>query len=375
MSEHLLLPEAIHVPRINNNDDEVKLIYLAVSVGSQVTRGQVVAHVETDKAVVDIEAGRDGYVLAILATLETQVKVGSIMMWLGANPDMAPPVARPVALASVGVGDGSAPTAKALALLQDYGLDAAAVPVRGKRLSVSDIEDYFLTHGRTHQPALAAFPVGEVLPEVAGELKSLKSQDRGMLSTVTWHRDVAVPGYVEIRYDPAPWTTYATAFGQQHALFLNPLLPLMAWQLVEIARDNARLNATIVGTRRYEYGQVNLGSTIQVGEVLYLAVVRDAARLGNLGFVHAMVDLQRRAASHQLGPLETQGTTVGFSSMARWQVARHIPVLSPNTALMVAHTVGSDGVGSLGATYDHRVMSGSDAASLLKKLVKPGYLT
>jgi len=104
---------------------------------------------------------------------------------------------------------------------------------------------------------------------------------------------------------------------------------------------------------------------------LYLAVVRDSVRLGELGFVNSMVDLQRRAAGHKLGPRETQGTTVGFSSMARWKVARHIPILSPQTALMVAHTVGSDGVAVLGATYDHRVMNGSDVASTLRKLSRP----
>ncbi len=70
------MAEAIHVPRINNNDDEVKLVELQVAVGSHVTQGQVVAQVETDKAIVDVEAGADGYVLAILGAVDDVVKVG-----------------------------------------------------------------------------------------------------------------------------------------------------------------------------------------------------------------------------------------------------------------------------------------------------------
>lgn len=364
------MAEAIHVPRINNNDDEVKLVGLAVAVGGQVTKGQIIAQVETDKAVVDVEANADGYVLAVFGAVGDVVKVGGVLIWLGGTKD--DPVPELAKAKDAGTSMGSAPTAKARTLLKEYGLDAAVVPASGERLSVDDIERYMAAKGQALPSGVAATEAGDLLPDVAGELKPLKSEDRGMLSTVLWHRDVAVPGYIEMTYDPALWDAYAQEFGQRRGLLLSPLLPLMAWRLVELARDNARLNSTIVGTRRYEYKEVNLGSTVQVGDVLYLAVVRDAARLDEVGFVHAMVDLQRRAAGHKLGPQETQGTTVGFSSMARWKVARHIPILSPQTALMVAHTVGSDGVAVLGATYDHRVMNGSEVASTLRKLSKPG---
>jgi pyruvate/2-oxoglutarate dehydrogenase complex dihydrolipoamide acyltransferase (E2) component len=360
---------AIHVPRINNNDDEVKLAALAVSVGQYVTKGQVLAQVETDKAVVEVEAGSDGFVLAIQGDLDARLQVGHVLMWLGQDMDVKVPE-RDDALAQ-GAALGSAPTAKARAMLQEHGLDPANIPSSGGRLTVGDVERFLATRGEPRGFAGSA-PAAEVLlPDQPGDLKPLKSEERGMLSTVLWHRDVAVPGYVEITYDTALWDTYAQAFGKRHGLMLNPVLPLMAWRLVELARHNPRLNATIVGTQRYEYTDVHLGSTVQVGDVLYLAVVRNSSQLGALGFVTAMVDLQRRAASHTLGPQETQGTTLGFSSMARWKVARHIPILSPHTALMVAHTIGSDGVGVLGATYDHRVMGGSDVASALKKLTKP----
>jgi pyruvate/2-oxoglutarate dehydrogenase complex dihydrolipoamide acyltransferase (E2) component len=113
---------------------------------------------------------------------------------------------------------------------------------------------------------------------------------------------------------------------------------------------------------------VNVGFTVQAGEVLYLAVTRNAHSLGQLNFVHALIDLQRRAAAHKLSGDETQGATIGFSSMARWKVARHIPVLAPMTALMVAHTQDHQGQSVLGATYDHRVLHGADVAALLRRM-------
>ena len=66
------------------------------------------------------------------------------------------------------------------------------------------------------------------------------------------------------------------------------------------------------------------------------------------------------------------GATISFSSMARWQASRHIPVLPPNTAIIVAHAAARDGSATIGATYDHRILSGFDAISVLRGIITPG---
>ncbi len=370
---------SIHVPRINNNDDEVKLVELRVAVGDAVEPGQVVASVETDKAVLDVEASAGGFVLAVQGELDSMVRVGSVLLWLGATVDEAVP-ADPSAVPAGQSGDASsAPTAKALALLREFGLAAQDVKASGPRLSADDVRRHAASLGLlptggaatgTTAP-LAAPNAGHPGPEVDGTVRALSRHERGMLHTVSWQRDVAVPGYIELACDHAAWEAHAAAFGQQHKLLLSPLLPLMAWRLVELAVQTPRFNATLVGEQRHEYGPVNLGFTVQAGEVLYLAVVRDAAPLGEAAFVSHLVDVQRRSAAHALTPQELQGATIGFSSMSRWKVLRHVPILAPNTALMVAHTVDPDGRGVLGATYDHRVLHGGDVATLLRKLATP----
>ena len=145
----------------------------------------------------------------------------------------------------------------------------------------------------------------------------------------------------------------------------------MTWRLVELAIELPALNSTIVGNKRYEYATVNVGFTVQADDTLYLAVARDAGSLGENGFVKAMGELQRRATAHKLGPQETQGATIGFSSMGRWKVSRHIPVLPPQTALIVAHAVAADGKTVLGASYDHRVLNGFHVVTALRKLSAP----
>lgn len=357
----------IHVPRINNNDDEVKLVELKVAAGDKVEAGKLVAVVETDKAVLDVEASAPGFVIGIAGEAGQMVTVGSVLLWLGTSAEEKPPQDEQSPAAAAGGGTAQ-PTAKARALLRQHGLRAEDVRASGERLSAEDVERHVAALAGRGAARSAEKPAAR--PETAGVAKPLRSDQRGMLATVVWHRDVAVPGYIEIQFDPRPWDDFATRYQQRHGLLLNPLLPLLAGRVVGLAVDKPQLNATIVDEQRFEFSSVNLGFTVQAGEVLYLAVVREANRLAELDFVRQLIDLQRRAAAHALGPAETSGTTIGFSSMSRWKVSRHVPVLAPHTAMMVAHTVDAQGTAVLGATYDHRVLHGADVAAALRRIAQ-----
>ena len=82
-------------------------------------------------------------------------------------------------------------------------------------------------------------------------------------------------------------------------------------------------------------------------------------------------DVQRSALGHRLRSADLTGATVSFSSMARWNVSRHVPVLPPFTSLMIAHAATFNGIGTLGATYDHRVLTGVDALSAVRDISVP----
>jgi len=116
---------------------------------------------------------------------------------------------------------------------------------------------------------------------------------------------------------------------------------------------------------------VNLGFTIQSDTTLYLAVVQNAAALGCREFIERLGQLQRGALAHALRAPDLTGATISFSSMARWNVSRHVPVLPPHTAIIVAHAMSRDGIGTLGATYDHRVLTGYDALAAVRAISTP----
>ena len=362
---------ALHAPRVNNNDDIVQVIAFRVGVGDFVKQGDVVLEVETDKAIVEVNAENDGYVLKLMCEIDDKVAVGSILLWQGASADESVPEVEVVAAA----GSGNArPTAKARALLKELGLDVSVVPAAGDRLTLSDVEAYMAAHGiqrRDHTPAVSV-SAQENLPDVPGELRDLNAEERGMLITVSWHRDHAAATYLEVEYDPKAWEEHAAAYASANKLMLSPLLPLLAYRLVQLVKASPRLNATVVNGKRFEYQPVNLGFTVQAGETLYLTVVRDAASLETKQFIENLGEVQRHAIQRKLSRDETTGATIAFSSMARWNVSRHIPILPPYCSLMIAHAAPKgSGRAVLGASYDHRVLSGFDVARLLMELAKP----
>ena len=65
------MPTPLYTPRVNNNDDTVRLVKVLVAPGAAVRAGDIVAEVETDKANFTVEAEQDGYVLSIEQALNT----------------------------------------------------------------------------------------------------------------------------------------------------------------------------------------------------------------------------------------------------------------------------------------------------------------
>ena len=122
--------------------------------------------------------------------------------------------------------------------------------------------------------------------------------------------------------------------------------------------------APVSGASAHLYEDVNLGFTIQADATLYLAVVKGAQRLDAQAFVRELSALQLGAMRHSLTPEQTSDATVSFSSMARWNVTRHMPVLPPQTSLIVAHTATAGGRAQLGATYDHRLLTGFEVVKV-----------
>ena len=362
------MPTALRVPRLNSNDDVVRVARVLVERGAAVMPGGPVAEVSTDKAAFVVEADHQGVVIDVCVRPGQDVEVGSVLMWLGASADERAPAAGGENTTKARTGRvTTAATLKARALAARGGLAPANIS-SSRRLSAAEVESHAaLARLEQSAPGSVQWPG----PEARGRVLPLTPAVQAMCRTVSWHAGAAVPAYVELRYDPRPWEDCAERFQATHGLLLNPRLSLMAWQLARLAAARPELNSTLVRDQRYLYEDVTLGFTVYGGGVLYVVVVHGAQRLSAREFCDRLFDLQRRAAGQTIDSRSLSGVTVAFSSMGRWNVSRHIPVLPPHTSVIVGHTMPGDAEAVLGATYDHRLHTGADLAQLLERLSVP----
>jgi pyruvate dehydrogenase E2 component (dihydrolipoamide acetyltransferase) len=83
------------LPSLGADMDEGKLLEWKIKPGDRVTRGQIVAVVDTSKAAVDIESWQEGTVHALLVQPEQTIAVGTVMALYTEAGEAAPPPQAP----------------------------------------------------------------------------------------------------------------------------------------------------------------------------------------------------------------------------------------------------------------------------------------
>ncbi|MDO8464371.1 MAG: biotin/lipoyl-containing protein, partial [Gallionella sp.] len=75
----------IKMPKLSDTMTEGTVVTWEKQVGEQIARGTVVATVETDKAIMDVEIFREGYLSGPLAPVGAVVPVGGAIAYLVAD--------------------------------------------------------------------------------------------------------------------------------------------------------------------------------------------------------------------------------------------------------------------------------------------------
>src|SRR5262245_6230429 len=94
---------SVVMPALEMAQETGKIVSWIKKEGEAVTKGEVLLEVETDKAVVEVEATADGVLAAVKSREGDVVPVGQTIAWLvapGEKPPEEPSVAAPMARAT-----------------------------------------------------------------------------------------------------------------------------------------------------------------------------------------------------------------------------------------------------------------------------------
>jgi pyruvate dehydrogenase E2 component (dihydrolipoamide acetyltransferase) len=84
--------EAIIMPALSDTMNNGKLVKWTKKLGDPIKKGETIAEVETDKAVMDVEAFHEGILAGPLASEGAEIPVGQVIGYIVDNRADAPPV-------------------------------------------------------------------------------------------------------------------------------------------------------------------------------------------------------------------------------------------------------------------------------------------
>jgi pyruvate dehydrogenase E2 component (dihydrolipoamide acetyltransferase) len=416
------MPIPILMPALSPTMEQGKLAKWLVKEGDEVSAGDVIAEIETDKATMEVEAVDEGAIGRILVQAGTEgVAVNSPIALLltegedasaldkfapGAAAKAPPPAATaapaPVAAAprqtkSNGFQDRLFASPLARRLAKQSGIDLAAVAGSGPRGRIvrRDVDQAIRDRGAG--PAAARPPAGpapvqapaisdeqilayfepgsyEITPHdnmrrtIAARLTQAKATIPHFYLNIDCELDALLKAR-QLLNERAPKDGSAA-----YKLSVNDfIIKAMALALQRTPRANAAW--TEQGVLFYRRCDVAVAVAVEGG--LFTPVIRDADRKSLAQISGEMKDLADRARKRRLAPHEYQGGTTSVSNLGMYGIRSFDAVINPPHATILAVGAGEprpvvkDGqikaatVMSVTLSCDHRVVDGALGATLL----------
>ena len=389
---------SVVMPALEMAQETGKLIAWRKKEGDRVTKGEPLLEIETDKAVVEVEAPADGILAGIKASEGSDIPVGQTIAWIVA-PGEKPPVesepAAPAARAgshakpeSTPVAVASASTAppvpassakispKARRLAKELGVDLATVRASGAggEILASDVQ------------AAAAAPASSSAPEKkSGSIEVPSSLGRIMAERTTQSWTTVPHFFVSREIEATALNQYRESivaeFERTHQVRITHTDLLVALTS-RVLLKHPRLNAswTTDGIRLHDH--VNMGIAIAVNDGVVAAVVHNAhvASLAEIAIQRR--DVAERARAGKLRPADIADATFTISNLGMYQVDQFSAIITPPQAAILAVGSIADRVVvvqgqpavrpmmSLTISCDHRVADGARAALFLADLAE-----
>ena len=377
---------AVKMPQLSDTMTEGVLVSWEKAPGDRIQRGDVVATVETDKAIMDVEVFREGYLSGPLVAVDAVVPVGETIAWLVESPEQishenavhdgglrqpdatSAPVATPLPAAAMsGPVPGADPAPRprqgaaspfARQLAGQRGVDINGLRGTGPA-GVIVAADVLGAAGGRAAPVASS---GTAEPAVPGNGRAMTAIERAIsqamaasLSIPVFHVTVQVRPEALIRAAKAHKlsVTVAIAKAASQALHRHPLVNA-AYQPVD----------KIVERSHHDIG---IAATTEDGGLI-VPVLRGVEGKTPEQLQTEWTSLLEKARKRRLSPPEYTNPTFTISNMGMYGIAQFDAIVTPGTAAIIAIAGnGPEGM-PITITADHRVVNGAEAALFLNDL-------
>jgi pyruvate dehydrogenase E2 component (dihydrolipoamide acetyltransferase) len=390
---------SVVMPALEMAQDTGKLVSWRKKEGEAVAKGEILLEVETDKAVVEVEAQAEGILGGVKAQPGDVIPVGHTIAWLLGPGESVPTGDAPTQAAADAARPASASSSSAAQAPKAAPAGAPSdgrqvrISPKARRLAKENNIDIATLRGSGPDGeilaadilAAASAPAGAaaVAPSSGGEEK-LSSIGRLMAerTTQSW---TTVPHFFVTRELDASALNHAR--GEllrdiEKSLGVRPthtdvLVALVARTLAK----HPRVNGTWTGTGIRLNPEINVAVAMAVDDGVVTAVIRNAAKLGVGEIAVQRRDLTERARANRLRPEDLSGATFTISNLGMHHVDSFTAIIvQPQAGILAVsaikdRVVAVDGhpavrpIMSLTLSSDHRVVDGARAAAFMHDLV------
>ena len=403
---------SVVMPALEMAQETGKLVSWKKKAGEQVKKGEMLLEVETDKAVVEIEAAGDGILGGVTAKEGDVVPVGQTIAWLlkpgeqppanvaaaqtGRKMDSAPAgaaaVAAPAAPEPVSAA-GARISPKARRLAREHGVDIAKLRGSGPGGEIL-AEDIMKAAGgggaasapaaTAASPAAAARPTSPPSVASSGPPEAVSSIGRIMAerTTQSW---TSVPHFFVTReVDAGALNTtrerLIPVIEKSHGVKVTHTDLLVA-AVARALRLHPRMNGSWANDKIALNADVNVALAMAVENAVVTAVIRNSDTIGLGDIAKQRKELAERARANRLQPADITGATFTISNLGMFSVDAFTAIIVPPQAGILAVGAIADRVvavnGMIGVrptlnltlSSDHRVVDGARAAQFLNDVV------
>lgn len=398
--------------------------------GDPVRAGEVIAEVETDKAIVEVESPADGVLTQIVHAAGDDVPVMQVIAYIGAPDEAALPseVAAPAPVAApptaATAASPASPRARQMAAAQ--GVDLASITGSGphgriiardvtaaaaSRPKMTPVAGAMVAAGDYIAPERGSGPQGRITkrdleprravsapvnpPAPVVETPAPTDEDATVIP-LKGARKVIAARMLESMQTTAQLTmnSYADARAVQayrarlkeapEALGLRGITinDLVLYAVSRALIDHPDLNATFDGTAITQYRRANLGFAVDTPRGLLVPVIRDAQSLTLKQISAQAKALATAAQDGRIAPDDLQGGTFSVTNLGGFGIDTFTPILNPPQVAIL----GIGGIAlrpvqtgpdvqfiphlALSLTIDHRVVDGAPGARFLQTVTR-----
>ncbi|MBF0369347.1 MAG: 2-oxo acid dehydrogenase subunit E2 [Magnetococcales bacterium] len=411
------LLEILRVPQEGANDEFVVVVELPVAHGSRVEVGELIAEIETSKAVVEVVAGEAGH-LALLCHLEDQLPIGREIARIQRGPVTTPqgplaegdaaigepqgPLASPMvssgAATASAVSSAPAPAVsppkpttpplaadirdlepvfsrEAVGLIQETGLARDTfkgrdfVRVHDVRLAAGLVPA--TSAASTHTPVRGATPATELspAPPVGVTVKPLTATKQAEIRHLEQVQSAGLNSQVHTLVDPKGCLAM---MARELSVYANTIAPEVIRLLPALLGEFPEFNARFLGGQEGIgfHDQVQVGLALNLEDGLKVVGVPGEAMATLQGIEGALFELVEKYMQRKLKPADMNGITFTLTDLSMSGVFLFNPLIGAQQSAILGISSLDDGLGRLvlSLTFDHRVADGKRAAEFLGAL-------